>query len=191
MIIKSSYLPFIAVIIAIAFTLITFVESGETCRRKDVNGNDDVFSCPRLFESSKKKFCCGQTLADKHCCEWSQKVKYYTRDPSAVKELFDGAVTLIITVLLIIAAIIIGCCVCGCCLMKKKRQQRGQVLGNPGVEVPSSVTTVTSHPNSYAYPAQPNVYPMQNVTAPYPMDQPPPYTYNSSQPPYNPAYPIK
>ncbi|CAG2181569.1 unnamed protein product, partial [Oppiella nova] len=43
------------------------VSGGETCRRKDVNGNDEVFECPRLFESNKKRFCCGFTPQDKHC----------------------------------------------------------------------------------------------------------------------------
>ena len=101
---------------------------GEQCRRKDPNGNDDFFSCPRLFESSKKKYCCGTSLQDKHCCEWSKKIRDGPT-PEAVKQFFESAVAIIILVLLIIGGLIVCCCVVCCCLLSRKRQQRGRVLG--------------------------------------------------------------
>ncbi|CAG2110389.1 unnamed protein product [Medioppia subpectinata] len=175
------------------------VSCGESCRRKDVNGNDDVFECPRLFESNKKRFCCGFTAQDKHCCEWSKKSKDLVVNPGDVKYLFEGAVAVIIVALLVVGGLIVCCCVCACCLLSRKRQSRGHVLGkyldfHPNLSVTSchteggtSVTTIPSYPNSASYPVQnaPS-YPLQ----PYPPDQPPPpYNYSQTQPAYNPSYP--
>ncbi len=107
----------------------TGVDSGETCRKKDPFGHDEVFECPRLFESRKKRFCCGITPQDKHCCEWSKKSEDIIRNPGDARTLFEGAVAIIILILLIIGGLIVCCCVCACCLLSRKRQQRGQVIG--------------------------------------------------------------
>ncbi|XP_054163458.1 protein shisa-5-like [Oppia nitens] len=182
--ISSTVCHNIVVLVTLMIALnVLVVETGETCRRKDINGNDEVFECPRLFESSKKRFCCGFTPQDKYCCEWSKKSKELVTNPSDLKYLFEGAVALIIIALLVIGGLIVCCCLCACCLMSRKKQQRGRVLGHNSADGGTSLTTV---PNSY--PVQ-NAYPMQNVTAPYPSDQPPPYNYSQTQPAFNPNYP--
>ena len=113
----------------------TGVQSGETCRRIDVNGDEDVFSCPHFLEPPEKKFCCGLTAQDKHCCESNEK----SRDPDelittffdkVIELLFGGtrAIMITISVTVIICALIIWGCVYTCCLPSRIRQRRGQVL---------------------------------------------------------------
>lgn len=113
------------------------VDCGEACRRKDLNGNDELFECPRLFESSKKRFCCGQTPSEKYCCAWSKKSREFVNNPDSVKYLFEGAVSIIIMVLLLIGGLIICCCLCACCLLQRKHKRRGRVLSKWSLVVTS------------------------------------------------------
>lgn len=96
------------------------------CTRRDVYGHQETFECPRLFESRKKKYCCGDIL-DRRCCEWSDKQEYLFNNDS-LKEAFEGTVAVILVIVLIIGGLIACFCCCVCCLLSRKKQQRGRVL---------------------------------------------------------------
>ncbi|KYN27271.1 PREDICTED: protein shisa-5-like [Trachymyrmex cornetzi] len=164
-----------------------------------------VFTCPRLFETREKQYCCVDVMNKRnYCCTFLEFMQ--TTGLGLILPL--GIAGIVVVCLL---ACCISCFCCSCCPWY--RRNRGTIYGNiqtPIVQVIQSPENVppsyTSQPTQNippSYTSQPtqNIptsytnQPTQNYVSPYPtnstaMPQPPPYTDEAyaKQAPYNPAY---
>ncbi|KAK0096481.1 hypothetical protein PV326_005375 [Microctonus aethiopoides] len=143
-----------------------------------------VKSCPRIFDSSDKEYCCLNVSDESfYCCnaqEWALETGLGIIVPAIIG-------VLVVVTLFVLC---ISCLCCTCCPWYRRRH-RGTVYGTVhtigGVQQVPGINPPSSHIVNNIHPSYPVNQPVSTATFP---SQPPPYTAEpyAKQAPYNPNY---
>ncbi|KAK0167777.1 hypothetical protein PV327_001641 [Microctonus hyperodae] len=141
-------------------------------------------SCPGIFDSSDKKYCCLNVSDGSFSC---------CNEQDWLLETGLGIIVPAIIGVLVVVTLFVLCisCLCCTCCPWYRRRHRGTVYGTVhtigGVQQAPGINPPSSHIVNNIHPSYPVNQPVSTATFP---SQPPPYTAEpyAKQAPYNPNY---